>query len=67
MLEPISSTSPGHHITVRARLRMRPRLLGLLLGLLFFWQSLNPTLLPRSWPVQALLCGACTAIGYGLG
>jgi uncharacterized membrane protein len=36
-------------------------------AVVFFWESLSPTLLPRSIPVQALLTGGCTAIGYGLG
>ncbi|MEY3361918.1 MAG: hypothetical protein RL531_1637 [Actinomycetota bacterium] len=67
MLTPIQVTTPAVHIRLRDRLRMRPRLLGLLVALVFFWESLNPTLLPRAWAVQALLCGACSAIGYAIG
>ena len=63
----IQVTTPEVHIRLRDRLRMRPRLLGVLVAVLFFWESLNPTLLPRAWAVQALLCGACTAIGYSIG
>ena len=67
MLTAIQATTPEVHIRLRDRLRMRPRLLGLLVAVVFFWESLNPTLLPRAWAVQALLCGACTAIGYAIG
>ena len=67
MMTAIQVTTPEVHIRLRDRLRMRPRLLGVLVAVLFFWESLNPTLLPRAWAVQALLCGACTAIGYSIG
>ena len=67
MLTAIQTTTPDIHIRLRDRLRMRPRLLGVLVAVVFFWESLNPTLLPRAWSVQALLCGALTAIGYGIG
>ena len=67
MLTAIQVTTPEVHIRLRDRLRMRPRLLGVLVAVVFFWESLNPTLLPRAWAVQALLCGACTAIGYAIG
>jgi len=67
MLTAIQVTTPEVHIRLRDRLRMRPRLLGVLVAVVFFWESLNPTLLPRAWAVQALLCGALTAIGYAIG
>lgn len=67
MVTAIQMTTPEVHIRLRDRLRMRPRLLGVLVAVVFFWESLNPTLLPRAWAVQALLCGACTAIGYAIG
>ncbi|MFA5882351.1 MAG: alpha/beta-hydrolase family protein [Acidimicrobiia bacterium] len=54
-------------VRLRDRLFRGPRLGGLFLAIVFFWESLNPTLLPRSIPVQALLTGACTAIGYAVG
>ena len=55
------------HLRLRDRMFHRLRLGGLVLALVFFWEALNPTLLPRSGAVQALLCGGLAAIGYGLG
>ncbi|MFD1825726.1 MULTISPECIES: alpha/beta-hydrolase family protein [Mumia] len=40
---------------------------GLLLAAAFFWFSLQPSLLPRTWVLQGVLSGLLTAIGYGLG
>jgi uncharacterized membrane protein len=40
---------------------------GMLLGALFVFASLTPSLIPRAAPEQAALSGACFAIGYGLG
>jgi uncharacterized membrane protein len=40
---------------------------GSLLALLFWWQSLTPTLIPRSWHVQVVIGAVCLAIGYGIG
>lgn len=40
---------------------------GLLLGTLFFALSLTPSLLPRDYIVQGILCGCCFAAGYGVG
>jgi len=67
VLTAISASTTGTTVRLRDRLRMRPRLTGSLVALVFFWESLSPTLLPRAWAVQALLCGASSAIGYGLG
>ena len=44
-----------------------PTLSGASLALLFWWQSLTPTLIPRSWQPQAVVGGVCVAIGYGIG
>ncbi|WP_233808009.1 alpha/beta-hydrolase family protein [Paraburkholderia sp. HP33-1] len=44
-----------------------PTLSGSLLALLFWWQSLTPTLIPRSWGTQTVIGAICLAIGYGLG
>src|SRR5262249_14884338 len=44
-----------------------PTLGGSLLALLFWWQSLTPTLIPRSWEMQTAIGAICLAIGYGLG
>ena len=43
-----------------------PTLGGSSLALLFWWQSLTPTLIPRSWAVQATIGAVCLAIGYGI-
>src|SRR5215831_9909122 len=44
-----------------------PTLSGSLLALLFWWQSLTPTLIPRSWEMQAGISAICLALGYGIG
>ncbi|HEY1307674.1 MAG TPA: alpha/beta-hydrolase family protein [Vicinamibacterales bacterium] len=44
-----------------------PTLSGSLLALLFWWQSLTPTLIPRSWQMQTGIGAICLAIGYGIG
>ena len=40
---------------------------GLGAGLVFWFASLTPTLVPRGWIVQGVTSGACLAIGYGIG
>src|SRR5262245_21051015 len=40
---------------------------GSSLALLFWWQSLTPTLIPRSWQTQAVVGAICLGIGYGIG
>lgn len=40
---------------------------GWLLGLLFFAISLTPSLIPRHFTVQGILCGCAFAAGYGIG
>lgn len=61
--------SQGRAATARgARRALRaPGFAGLLLGLVFWWQSLTPTLVPRSWVTQAVVTGVCAALGYGCG
>ena len=41
--------------------------IGLGAGLVFWFASLTPTLVPRGWIVQAVTSGVCLAIGYGIG
>ena len=41
--------------------------IGLAAGLIFWFASLTPTLVPRGWIVQGVTSGACLAIGYGIG
>jgi uncharacterized membrane protein len=38
-----------------------------MLGLVFWWQALTPTFIPRPWTVRAAISGCCLAIGYGIG
>jgi uncharacterized membrane protein len=45
----------------------RPTFGGIVVALVFFWQSLSPTLLPRTALHQAAITGVCVAIGYGIG
>jgi uncharacterized membrane protein len=40
---------------------------GAALGLLFWWQSLMPTMLPRPWFAQAAVSAICLAVGWGIG
>lgn len=40
---------------------------GWLLGLLFAALALTPSLIPRTYVVQGILCGCTFAVGYGLG
>jgi uncharacterized membrane protein len=40
---------------------------GALLALVFWWQSLTPTLIPRAWAMQTGVGAVCLAIGYGIG
>src|SRR5262245_26673912 len=44
-----------------------PTLSGSLLALVFWWQSLTPTLIPRSWEMQTGISAICLALGYGIG
>lgn len=41
--------------------------IGLIVGLLFFFISMMPSLLPRPWFYQGLISGIAVAIGYGFG
>lgn len=50
-----------------ARALGTPTLSGSSLALLFWWQSLTPTLIPRSWEIQAAIGAVSLAVGYGIG
>ena len=41
--------------------------IGLGAGLVFWFASLTPTLVPRGWIVQGVTSGICLAIGYAIG
>lgn len=45
----------------------RPTFGGLVFALLFWWQSLSPTLLPRAALNQAALSALCLTVGYAFG
>lgn len=45
----------------------KPSFVGLIVGTLFLCISLLPSLLPRPWWLQGLICGFSIAIGYGIG
>jgi uncharacterized membrane protein len=44
-----------------------PSVPGVLVALACWWASLRPSLLPRAWPMQAIVTGLCVAVGYGVG
>ena len=50
----------------RALLR-RPTTPGAIVGAVFWWFSLVPSLMPRAWTVQAAISAICIGIGYALG
>lgn len=52
---------------LRDVLGRRPTITGLAVGLVAWWASLGPSLLPRSWPLQAAISGICLAVGYAVG
>ncbi|MCB1040522.1 MAG: alpha/beta-hydrolase family protein [Acidimicrobiales bacterium] len=45
----------------------RPSLCGAALAIIFWWRSLSPTLMPRTWIAQGIVTGVCIAIGYAIG
>lgn len=40
---------------------------GLVVALLFYWISLTPSLIPRSWVFQGVITGISAVVGYGIG
>ncbi|MFN7149456.1 MAG: alpha/beta-hydrolase N-terminal domain-containing protein, partial [Microthrixaceae bacterium] len=52
-----------------ARMILRPQLNfgGVLVGTVFLWLSLTPSLLPRTWPTQGIVSGLAAVSGYGIG
>jgi len=71
----VGVTSPSAEASTRGGVRgwvgwlvRRPTVFGgLAVGLVFFWVSLTPSLLPRPWVVQGVVSGLTAAIGYGVG
>lgn len=52
---------------MRRALVRRPAFGGLAVGMLLWWFSLVPSLLPRSWTVQAGVSAVSFLVGYGIG
>jgi uncharacterized membrane protein len=52
---------------IRRPLLAGPTFGGAAVGLLFWWQSLMPTMMPRPWFAQAAVSAICVAVGYGVG
>jgi uncharacterized membrane protein len=50
-----------------ARVLGPPTFSGSSLALLFWSQSLTPTLIPRPWQVQVPISAVCIVVGYGIG
>ena len=67
---PMSDTAaerPPTEDRLRRALVSRPTFGGLAGAAVFWWQSLSPTLMPRTWVGQAAMSAICLAIGMGLG
>lgn len=62
-----AETRVRHPLVEWAWSLLRLNFVGIAFGALFFCLSLTPSLLPRGWPFQGLICGINVAFGYGLG
>jgi uncharacterized membrane protein len=40
---------------------------GLVVALIFYWISLTPSLIPRTWLFQGVITGISAVVGYGIG
>ncbi|MBO0866265.1 MAG: alpha/beta-hydrolase family protein, partial [Mycobacterium sp.] len=66
--ESVPAEAHGRHpLLVWAWSLLRLSFVGVAFGALFFCLSLTPSLLPRDWVFQGLICGINAAFGYGLG
>lgn len=54
------------HMTLN-RIQKRYNFLGILFAYLFFWASLSPSLMPRSWFLQGITSGVVIVAGYVFG
>ena len=63
------SAAPHKHRvrSLRHSLFRRPTFGGIVFGLVFWWHSIPPTLLPRAWVVQAAVSAISFGIGYAFG
>jgi uncharacterized membrane protein len=62
-----ASSAPRRPVGLPGRFLPPYSHVAMLLGSFFFFASLTPSLIPRAAPAQAVLSGACFAIGYGIG
>ena len=61
----LARSRPIHRL---ARWVFRPLCFGgLVAALIFFWISLTPSLLPRTWLFQGIVSGLSASAGYGIG
>ncbi len=60
----VDHTTRGRRAPHRGWLLRRPTLAGVAVALLFWWWSLDPSMLPRSWYAQGAVSGLSAAIGY---
>ena len=63
----VDHAARGRRAPHRGWLLRRPTLAGVAVALLFWWWSLDPSMLPRSWYAQGVVSGLSAAIGYLLG
>jgi len=59
--------SPQTPRSFRSFMSAPPAPFGVVVGLVFWWWSLTPTLLPRAWMIQAAVSALSIAVGYGIG
>lgn len=62
-----TGAGPGRFRRLAAAVVRRPTYGGLVGAVVFWWASLAPTLLPRSWAVQGAISALCATLGYALG
>lgn len=64
---PTVAAPRGVRPTLRQSMFRRPNLGGLLLALLFWWESLSPTLLARTAIFQGMVSTVCIGVAYMVG
>jgi uncharacterized membrane protein len=69
----VDTAAHEHHDTAPPRvgwwemLRRRPSIAGMAFGLFFWWESLSPTLMPRTAVAQAMISAVCIGAGIVVG
>ena len=69
MTAPLTDTAgaPPERITLLRRLAAMPSFGSRLVALLMWWESLRPSMLPRSWFLQGAAGALCICFGIGIG